>query len=143
MQTTIEFLDAVKAAHGLTSDYQLAQLLGIERQAISHYRAGRTLGDETAIRVAELLEVDWAYVVACIHAERAKAGDAKKLWARLAKQLAPAVLAILAGCALVLAPLPGLTPDASAASAPGLYIMLSTLLMFLSAWRALPYPHHE
>jgi transcriptional regulator with XRE-family HTH domain len=128
MQTTIELLDTLRKARGLTSDYQLAQLLGTTRQRISNYRTGtNTLGDDMALQVAELLKISPDYVLACMAAERAKGKDAKREWARLARKLAPATLgAILAGCALTFAPLPGLAPAASAAP---MYIMLNALLL--------------
>lgn len=111
MQTTIEFLNAVKRAYGLTSDYQLAKKLGVSRQMVSEYMAGkRTLGEETAVKVAELLELDWAYVVACVQAERSKGTDSRRAWAARAKKLAPATaLLVLAGCSLLLG-----TPDQGA-----------------------------
>lgn len=57
MQTTVDFLDALRARLGLTSDYQLHQLLGVSRAHISHYRHGRdVLSDDMAVKVAELLD---------------------------------------------------------------------------------------
>lgn len=103
MHTTIELMDALRVRYGLTSDYQLAHFLGVERQAVSHYRTGRTLGDDTAIKVAELLGMDWAYVIACVHAERAQRDETKNLWAGLAKKLAPTALALLVGCTVIAA----------------------------------------
>ena len=77
MQTTVQLLDAVKAAKGISSDYALAPVLGMTRGAVSNYRQGtRVMDDVAAMKVADALGVDPAYVVACVHAERAvKEGD--------------------------------------------------------------------
>lgn len=65
MKTTIEFLDELKAKHGGISDYAIAPMLGVTRGAVSKYRVGKDyLGDATAIRVAELLEIDPAIIIA-------------------------------------------------------------------------------
>ena len=58
MQTTNEFLDAVKARHQLTSDYQLAKFLGVRQSTISNYRVRKSGFDEAmALRVGEKDEV--------------------------------------------------------------------------------------
>jgi transcriptional regulator with XRE-family HTH domain len=78
MQTTNEFLDAIKVRHNLPSDYKLGLLLGASSTSqVSNYRAGRSRMDEqVALKVAELLDVEPAYVVACVNHERAAAkGD--------------------------------------------------------------------
>lgn len=74
---TVEFLDAVKAAYLLTSDYQLAKKLAISQCSITNYRKGRTVMDnDLAVKVSELLDLDALYVVACVNIEREqKAGN--------------------------------------------------------------------
>lgn len=99
MQTTIEFLDAIRAAHGLTSDYQLAKHLKIRPSRISNYRLGVSLFDEeTCLLVASELDLEPAYVAACIQAERAKAPAVKAMWKHAAEVLygVAAVLVIVA-----------------------------------------------
>lgn len=102
MQTTIDFLKAVKAAQGLTSDYQLAKFLGITQQSVSLLMLGKTfLGDETAIKVADCLKIYPALVLANIHAERAKGEVEKRVWTDLVKRLGGIAAAlVLAICAL-------------------------------------------
>jgi len=81
MNTTIEFLDAVKTKTGAASDYALAPILGVTRSAVSKYRNGIDyLGDSTAMRVAEILEIEPASVLAAVHAERAKTAEEKAVW---------------------------------------------------------------
>ena len=113
MKTTCKFLDAVKARRGLASDYALAPVLGVTRSAVSRYRQGKDFfSDSAAIRCAELLEIDPAVVIACVHAERAKAAPEKALWESIAERLGGAAAALLLGFAAVSAPPP------AAAAAP-------------------------
>lgn len=98
---TVDFLDAVKRRHGLTSDYQLAKKLGWTPQRLSGYRIGRReLDDEACVQIAELLELPAPYVMACVAAARAKSADIKKHWlaaARLLKTGTAAVILATAG----------------------------------------------
>lgn len=106
MDTTIELLDKVKSRYHLPSDYALAAKLGVTRAGISGYRHGRSkLGDEAAIKVAELLEIDPGYVLACMEAERAQSAAGRTAWGKLAERLKSggAVAALLL---LVSAPAP-------------------------------------
>lgn len=86
METTNDLLDRIKAKHGLRSDYALAGLLGMSRERISRYRnTNGQLGDDAAVRVAELLDIDVGYVLACAAHERAKSDAARDAWERLAE----------------------------------------------------------
>ena len=98
MKTTVEFLNAVMQKHGIKSDNQLSIFLGCTRSAISGYRHKKTfLDDRLALKVADSLEIEPGYVLACIAAERSKDERVKKAWAWWAdhKSLA-AALAVLA-----------------------------------------------
>ncbi len=91
MKTT-EFLDAVRARHGLTSDYQLARFLGVKQPTVSRYRTGGGSFDEAmCLKIARALELEPGYVLAAIAAERAKPAEVKAAWSALAKRLAAAV----------------------------------------------------
>lgn len=88
--TTVDFLDALKARHHLPSDYALAKILGITRSAVSCYRSGKVaLGEEMALKVAELLETEPGYVLARIAEERTKRPQVKAAWRKVAEALAP------------------------------------------------------
>ena len=64
MKTTIEVLQEVKAKHHLTTDGQLSRLLGITRSSIRVFMLKKNyMGDETAIKVADFLDLDPAYWV--------------------------------------------------------------------------------
>jgi transcriptional regulator with XRE-family HTH domain len=103
MRKTIEFLDAVKARHQLTSDYQLAKLLGVKQQTISSYRIGRSrLDEEMALRVAAELDLEPAHVLACIAAERTKSERVRKAWQRAAAATAAALALVAVAAHLAL-----------------------------------------
>lgn len=68
---TVEYLDAVKAAYSLTSDYQLAKKLGESAARVSQYRVGRTfMDDDLAIKISYLLDLNPLIVLADAHIER-------------------------------------------------------------------------
>lgn len=88
MKNTVEFLDAVKAKHSLTSDYQLSKHLGCTPSAVGNYRHGKSKFDEEmACRIAAELSLEPGYVLACIASERAKKPEVKKAWAHAAELL--------------------------------------------------------
>lgn len=95
MQNTAQFLDALRAKLDLPSDGRLADKLGMHRQHISRYRTLEgTFDDEKSYLVAEILEIDPAYVIACMHHQRAKEPKIKAVWERMAVAMA-AVAAVL------------------------------------------------
>lgn len=88
MKTTVQFLNAVKKKHGLKSNYALAKFMGQTETNISRWMNGKgALSDENAMQVADLLGIEQAYVVACIHAEREKIPSVKKMWEHTAEVL--------------------------------------------------------
>jgi len=88
MQTTADFLDAVKAKLGVPSDYALAPAIGTTRSMVSRYRNGKDyLSDEMAVKFSEILHLPADYIIACSHAERAKTEGVKEVWQGLAKKL--------------------------------------------------------
>lgn len=99
MKTTPEYLDALRARLDLPSDYALAKTLGITRQYLSRYRSGSTtFSDETAVKVAELLNIDPAAVLVDMHAERTRSTPAGAIWHALAQRIAAVLfLGIAAG----------------------------------------------
>lgn len=112
MKTTVEFLNEVKKNHHLTSDGQLAKLLGLTRSSTCLFMQGKNfLGDETAMKVAELIKADPAFVVACIHAERAKQTPERKMWERIAAMMQTKEVAGLAAALAVMAFLPAANFD--------------------------------
>ncbi|MEN3159561.1 hypothetical protein ABC502_14370 [Alkalimonas sp. NCh-2] len=67
---TVEYMDAVKTAYSLTSDYQLAKKLAESPSRISLYRTnGTVMNDEMAIKIAYLLELNPLKVLSDAHIE--------------------------------------------------------------------------
>lgn len=100
MKTTIDFLDEVKAKHGLPSDYALSKFFGCTKSSISNYRMKKNhFDDEMAVKVAKALDVSPGYILNCVAAERAKSDTTRKAWERAAKHLGgmAASLVIVAG----------------------------------------------
>jgi hypothetical protein len=105
MKNTADFLDALRVKFDLPSDGALGRFLGItHRQQMSWYRNMRgTFDDELSLKVADLLELDPAYVVACMHAQREKNDQVRKVWERIASMaVAASVVFAVAGLALIL-----------------------------------------
>lgn len=95
---TIEYLDAVKTAKGLTSDYQLAKLLGFPLSSVSSYRTGRRFfDDDAALTVADALGVNPLAVIAAANAERAKTDQQKARWLELVEKFSASFNALLSG----------------------------------------------
>lgn len=68
---TVDYLDAVKAAYLLESDYQLTKKLGESSARISQYRTGRNImDDDMAVKISYLLDLNPLAVLADAHIER-------------------------------------------------------------------------
>ncbi len=111
MKTTADFLDDLRAKYDLSSDYQLCKMLGMHRQQVSRYRLMKGAFDDViAVKVAELLDLNPGYVMACMHAQRASEEHIKKAWERAAQVLG----GIAAGVVIMTNPVMGF--DAETAS---------------------------
>jgi hypothetical protein len=86
--TTLELLNLLSARHDGASDYRVAKLLGAKQQLTSQWRNGTVMSDNWAIKVADLLKMPRAYVIACVNAERLKDadrfGDTGRVWRQIA-----------------------------------------------------------
>lgn len=88
MKKTLKYLEALKEKYDLKSDNALATLLNTSRQAINNYRhAGNAFDNETALKVAKLLEVEPLEVIAAASFDRAKTEEEKKIWENFYKRL--------------------------------------------------------
>lgn len=88
--TTLQAIDLIKQKHDLESDYRLYKFTGWGQSTVSSYRVGKQFfSDAHAIQAAQLLELPAGYVMACIHAERAKKADVKAAWEATAAALLP------------------------------------------------------
>ncbi len=99
METTESLLDALKTRLSLRSDYALAKYLGVTTVSMARWRAGGSLSDENAIRVADLLKMPRAYVLACMAAQRSESdSESSGVWRQIAESFRDKV-ALLALCA--------------------------------------------
>lgn len=70
---TAEYLDAIKARHGIASDYKLAQFMGWSHVRISQWRAGRSgFNTDACLEVADALGISPAKVLADMAAMKDK-----------------------------------------------------------------------
>lgn len=98
MQTTNEYLDAVKAKTGAASDYALAKILNVTHSRISNYRTGYSkMDDYLALQVAQILEIEPFIVMASIHAERAKTEPEKNAWKAALEKFGGMAAAVVLG----------------------------------------------
>lgn len=73
MNKTAEFLDKCKEKLNISSTYALAKYFDIDETALRNYYAGRRIPDEfSCFKIAEILEIDPAYVIAQIKSESEK-----------------------------------------------------------------------
>lgn len=106
---TVEFLDAIKQRHDLTSDYQLwkSGILGVGQSTLSGYRTGKQCFDDTvAMKAAALLGLPEGYVISCVHAERErpKRPEVAKAWERMANTIKSAAATVIVAVILGIAP---------------------------------------
>ncbi len=124
---TVNFLDALRLKLNASSDYKVHKFAGIPQQTVSQWRNGQVMSDEYAVKVADLLGMERAYVIACVNAERAKEGsETSGVWRQIADAFKShaAMLAFVATLGFT-----GL-PDTSHAAArgsdvPSMYIKLN------------------
>lgn len=85
MRKTVDFLDALQHLKGW-NDFRISKELGVSSQAVSTWRTGRsTFLPDTAVRVAEILEIEPDYVIACVWAERFDSELARPFFDRLVR----------------------------------------------------------
>lgn len=115
MKTSAQYIDAIRERHGLNSDRKAALLLGVSQPSVVRFRKGEdAFGDETATRVAELLDLEPEEVMIAAHAERARDPRTRALWEGLLKKAGYA-----AGVVLLAGSVAGTPAPARAASASG------------------------
>ncbi|AFC62054.1 hypothetical protein RSS0_0013 [Ralstonia phage RSS0] len=77
-----KYLNAVIERHGLKNDTALADLLGINKSAVSHYRTGRrTMSNEECLHLAQLLDMDNPLpIIMAADMDRAERAGQHSLW---------------------------------------------------------------
>jgi len=111
---TTKLLNRLSTHLADASDYRIAKELGVSKTTVSNWRVGKgTMSDATAVRVAELLGENPAYILAVVHAERTESPDAQKVWRKMAAAFGGKAAAIFAATLLT-----GHSPHASASTLP-------------------------
>lgn len=84
MKNLIDYLDDLKNKSG--SDYASAKILGIGRPSLSTIRKRGQMADETAIKLAEALEIDKSELLIAASIARSS-GEVKTIWENLSKKV--------------------------------------------------------
>lgn len=90
-----ELLDKCKKVRSIASDNALAQALGITRQTVSQWRAGKTYPD--AVRCAEIAQITGlplGKVLGIVGEARAISREEKAVWRKLAGLAASLLMAL-------------------------------------------------
>lgn len=94
--TTTKLIDAYKKARGIRSDRQLCAALGIGSGNAARYRNGRTMDEETAMKVCEALGIDPGPTLANLAADREISPRVAREWRRIAKTLGASAMGLTA-----------------------------------------------
>jgi hypothetical protein len=132
MKTVIDYLNDLKGKLG--SDYKSAKALNFETSTISTIRKRGQISDETAVKIAELLEIDPGEVLIAAAMARSQ-GAVKAAWEGVGKKAGLAA-------SLVMAMMMGATyPTDVRANSNGvsMYIMLNCLLLPTTRLEPPPY----
>jgi hypothetical protein len=94
MQTTVELVAAVAAIYG--SDRKAAAHFNVSQTTFSRWHNGDDHpSEEKAVQLAELLQLDPAFVLAVIRADKAKNEAARAAWSRIAATFSKAAAVVL------------------------------------------------
>lgn len=93
MKSIIEYLNDLKAKTG--SDYKTAKLLKTNQTTLSTIRSRNQCGDETAIKIADLLGIDRKEVLIAAAIARSE-GEVKKSWEKISKMSGIAATVLIA-----------------------------------------------
>lgn len=121
-----EWIDRLKQARGWESDYRVAKELEVAGSTLSRYRnkPESTMDDDTAVRVAEALELEPEIVVLDQLAERTRSEPAKAALTGLLQRLTKArkdginITSVAAAAVVSLSALGGHPPTAAAPVTP-------------------------
>ena len=86
MKSTLDYLDDAKQRLGIDTDYKLAKILNAHRGLFSEYRhKKRVIDNYTAVKIAEILEIDPLKIIAIAESEKEKNEERREFWKQLAK----------------------------------------------------------
>lgn len=110
--TPADLLKAVRAAHGIPSNYRLARVLGVTDKTVQRWQAGENAPDgPTCERLAVMAGFDPDFVVAAMQAHREREPSERARWERIAQRLQSVAAAV--ACVILSGLITG-SPDAQA-----------------------------
>jgi hypothetical protein len=90
-----ELLDVAKQQGGLTSDYKLAQALGVTTARLSSLRSGAKPADEAEIAMlADMGKIDLHIALAAVHRDREKNPAKRAYWEKISLQFAVLIMSV-------------------------------------------------
>ena len=96
MKSSLEIVEAVRAKLGGVSYYQVAKALGVRDSYIYNIKSGRdSLGKKSAMKAAEILDCEPAYLISITNMERADDETLRASWERIVQQAATAMTVLL------------------------------------------------
>ncbi|HGO6127527.1 TPA: helix-turn-helix domain-containing protein [Burkholderia cepacia] len=99
MESMSWYLDEAKTRLNLPSDYALAKVLGVTHVSISNLRSGKTtMGIDTCVKVAEILDIDPHLLYSRIQIDKARTPETALFWRTFAEKFSEGfrALALLA-----------------------------------------------
>lgn len=102
-----QWIDRVKVAKGWESDYRVAKELGITQSAVSkHRKRESTLDEDTALKIAQALQLDPVLILADQAMERAKDAEARSAWSAILQRLGGVAAGVLVAVGVSSSPAP-------------------------------------
>lgn len=98
---TNRYLELVLQHLKITSDYALADKLGVSPQAIFKMRAGGGVSITTAVRIGKILDIEPSKILAEIELERETDPERKSFWEEIGRKVAIVIVGAFAGFAAV------------------------------------------
>ncbi|MDP2227582.1 MAG: hypothetical protein Q8J78_08915 [Moraxellaceae bacterium] len=95
--TTLDLFNGVKTLTGKDSAYAVGKYLQVDPDTAGNWAKGKaTMGDQAAVKAAAALGLDPEYVLACMHLEREKNAELRKVWERIVLVTTRAAVLVLA-----------------------------------------------
>lgn len=100
---TKHYLELLRSHYGNCSDYRIAQILGVSKQAVSRWSQGKgTIGDEPAAILADLLDLDGVEVLTNLYLERSSSRVTRNYFEEILERAKSAQGAVVLGLLAIL-----------------------------------------
>lgn len=91
MLTTRKLLDLARQTiaqrYPSSTNYRIAKVLDVTRPTVDRWQRVATMDDANTIKLAVFLDIDPAYALACINAERAKSATTAAAWRAIVQRV--------------------------------------------------------